>query len=204
MVARSEAGSGESATRATILDAARRRFSRFGPRKTTMAEVARDAGCARATLYLHFDGKERLYAGLLESETRVFVGEMEAAVAASRSARRKLRAILETTGRIYSGDSALGTALAGDEEFSLDAVARSAVEDYEQQVVEILEQVLDQGVAEGDFRRIDTRAVAHLMYQLGRALVLRELSGRSQFEFDRILRVMDDVVAHGIAAEASR
>ena len=201
MPARGEARFSESATRASILEAARRRFSRFGPRKTTMAEVAKEAGCSRATLYLHFDGKECLYAGLLESETQVFLGETGAAVAASRSARRKLRAILETTGRIYAGDSALGTALAGNEELSIEGVARAAVEGYEQRVVEILEQVLEQGVAEGDFRRIDTHAVAHLMYQLGRALVLRELAGRSEFEFDRILRVMDDLVAHGIAAE---
>ena len=69
--------------------------------------------------------------GTVESETRVFLAETEAAVAASRGARRKLRAILETTGRIYAGDSVLGRALAGNEELSIDGVARSAVEVYE-------------------------------------------------------------------------
>ncbi|MBW2551957.1 MAG: helix-turn-helix transcriptional regulator [Deltaproteobacteria bacterium] len=47
----SEASEG---TREAILEAARRRFLRFGARKTTMDEVAREAGCSRTTLYTHF------------------------------------------------------------------------------------------------------------------------------------------------------
>ncbi len=59
---------GERGMREMILEAARTRFQRFGPRKTTMEEIAREAGCSRATVYAHFPGKEELY----EFEADVF------------------------------------------------------------------------------------------------------------------------------------
>jgi AcrR family transcriptional regulator len=189
----------QMATQDAILAAARRRYSRFGPRKTTMSEVAREAGCCRATLYSHFPGKEALYAGLLEREAGEFLTEIETVAGSSQGARRKLRAILEATTRIYAGDSALGEALAGDEEMSLERVARPAIEAYEKRVLELLAQTLEQGVAEGALRAIETRPTAYLMYHLGRVLVTREVSGQGDFPLARILAVMDDLLAHGIA-----
>jgi AcrR family transcriptional regulator len=188
------------ATRDAILAAARRRYTRFGPRKTTMGEVAREAGCCRATLYSHFPGKEALYAGLLEREAAEFLAEIEKVAESSQGARHKLHAILEATARIYAGGSALSGALAGDEEMSLERVAQPAVEAYEKRVLELLGQTLEQGVAEGAFRAIETRPIAYLMYHLGRVLVTREVSGQGDFPLAHILAVMNDLIARGIAA----
>ncbi|MBW2374057.1 MAG: helix-turn-helix transcriptional regulator, partial [Deltaproteobacteria bacterium] len=62
-------------TRDAILEAARRRFLRFGAPKTTMDEVAREAGCSRTTLYSHFRNKDDLYARLLEQDAEAFIRE---------------------------------------------------------------------------------------------------------------------------------
>ena len=66
--------------RCTILEAARGRFLRFGPRKTTMDEVARAAGCSRTTLYSHFRNMEDLYGSLLEQDAEAFIHDASAAV----------------------------------------------------------------------------------------------------------------------------
>jgi AcrR family transcriptional regulator len=195
----SEDGNATPGTPEAILEAARRRYARFGPRKTTMAEVAREAGCSRATLYSHFPGKEALYAGLLEDETRAFLGELEALVQAPTSARRKLRAIVEATLRSYTSSPVLGGAVAGDDEMMLERVARPLVAATEQRVIDLLREVLEDGVTEGSLRAIDAEAVAYLMYQLGRVLVVREVAGLGEFAFERILGAMDDLVARGIA-----
>jgi AcrR family transcriptional regulator len=181
-----------------ILEAARRRYARYGPRKTTMAEVAREAGCSRATLYTHFPSKRALYAGLLDRDTAEFLREIERAAASPGSARRKLRDVVSATVRSYAGSPVLRGAVAGDEEMALERVARSAVESYETQVIALLRRLLEEGVAAGDFRPLDAEAVAYLMVQLGRVLVTREVAGRADFAFERILSVMDDLVAHGI------
>ena len=54
-------------------------FTRHGVRQTSMAEVARQAGVARATLYLRFSGKRALVAGLAEA---LVSDAMDAAAAA--------------------------------------------------------------------------------------------------------------------------
>ena len=48
-----------------VLDAAVACIARVGLTKTTLDDVARDAGCARATVYRHFPGKQPLFAALV-------------------------------------------------------------------------------------------------------------------------------------------
>lgn len=182
-----------------ILDAARRRYLRHGPRKTTMDEVAREAGCSRATLYAHFTSKRELYAGLLRRETGAFVADLEAVAGGDGPAHRKLRAVLEATVRTYAGSPLLFGALAGDDELALEAIARPVIEAHEVRVEALLAGLVEAGAREGTFRRVDAPAVAHLMYTLGQALVARELAGGSRIDLERLLDVMDDLLGRGLA-----
>jgi AcrR family transcriptional regulator len=45
-------------TRQAILEAARSRFLHYGYKKTTIDEIAADAGVGKGTVYLYFGGKE--------------------------------------------------------------------------------------------------------------------------------------------------
>ena len=47
--------------REMILDAAGARFQRFGYSKTTMEEVAADAGISKGTIYIYFQNKEDIF-----------------------------------------------------------------------------------------------------------------------------------------------
>ena len=65
-------------------------------------------------------------------------------------------------------------------------------------MIERLAHVLREGISEGSFRDVDAEAVAYLMFQLGNVLVTREVAGRGEFPLERIMAVMDDLVARGI------
>jgi AcrR family transcriptional regulator len=54
--------------RSRILDATHDCIARVGISKTTLDDVAREAGCSRATLYRHFAGKQELLSSLVERE----------------------------------------------------------------------------------------------------------------------------------------
>jgi AcrR family transcriptional regulator len=191
------AASGAARQRA-ILEAARRRFLRFGPRKTTMDEVAREAGCSRATLYAHFGSKEDLYASLLQADWEAFIEEVEEIRASSDDARRKIRRIVEATRATYANNQVLRLAAARDDEMTLAPVAHSFTRDQERKTIDLLKRVLAQGVKEGSLRRIDPERVAYLMFHLGSVLVVRETSGAGDYPFDDIMAVMDEVFARGI------
>jgi len=49
-----------------IVAAAQRLFRRHGYRGTSMGDIAEEAGLAKATLYLHFNGKEAIFRSLID------------------------------------------------------------------------------------------------------------------------------------------
>ena len=77
--------------RQRILDAARKRFRYYGVRKTTMQEIARDAGVAVGTLYLYFKDKDDLLVAGTEEYVARHRRHAEAILASDVSAADKLR-----------------------------------------------------------------------------------------------------------------
>ncbi|TDD70301.1 TetR/AcrR family transcriptional regulator [Actinomadura darangshiensis] len=73
-----------------ILDAALRCFETYGPRRTTMDDVAREADLGRATIYRRFPTKGDLVTGVLLREARRFFAELDEAVAALPTLEERL------------------------------------------------------------------------------------------------------------------
>lgn len=67
--------------RAGLLEAALGNFVRFGFRKTSMDDVARDAGISRQALYAHFADKEELFREAMRYGLDVAMTEVDAALA---------------------------------------------------------------------------------------------------------------------------
>ncbi|MGE0765485.1 MAG: TetR/AcrR family transcriptional regulator [Hyphomicrobiaceae bacterium] len=62
----------QSQRREHILDAAERCFARAGFHRTTMQAICREAGISPGALYIYFDSKEALIAGLAERDRAAF------------------------------------------------------------------------------------------------------------------------------------
>ncbi|MEU7577224.1 TetR/AcrR family transcriptional regulator [Streptomyces sp. NPDC041068] len=65
-----------------ILDAAREQFMTFGPRRSTVDDVAKRARVSRVMVYRRIGNKEALVSACLLREYRRFVGEVDEAVVA--------------------------------------------------------------------------------------------------------------------------
>lgn len=63
--------------RSRIFDAALRCFARRGVTKTTIEDIAKAAGCSRATVYRHFKGKESIVAGAIRWEAGKFFSALQ-------------------------------------------------------------------------------------------------------------------------------
>jgi TetR/AcrR family transcriptional regulator, acrAB operon repressor len=64
------------ATRALILDAAERVFHRRGVSRTTLQEIAQDAGLTRGAIYWHFENKGELFHAMMERVTLPMTARM--------------------------------------------------------------------------------------------------------------------------------
>jgi AcrR family transcriptional regulator len=74
-----------------IVEAARKRFRYYGVRKTTMQEIARDAGIAVGTLYLYFKNKDDLLVACTDDYVTRHRRQAEAILVSDSSAADKLK-----------------------------------------------------------------------------------------------------------------
>jgi AcrR family transcriptional regulator len=66
----------EQSKKQCILEAAARAFARFGFKKTSVEEIAKDAGVAKGTVYLACDTKEDLFYQAVHREVRDWAAEI--------------------------------------------------------------------------------------------------------------------------------
>jgi len=79
----------------SIISAAVRCFARHGYRRTSMDEVAGEAGISRAALYLYFDNKEALFRSLCEDIHDKLIVAAETVIECSGPLETRLSALFE-------------------------------------------------------------------------------------------------------------
>ena len=101
-------------TRIHILDIATDHFQRFGFRKTSVADVAREAGVAKGSLYNHFDSKTTLLVAAVVYEKVKLLPEIQRVYALPPE--QQLRAYLEMSLRFTLTAPLTSRLLRGDPE----------------------------------------------------------------------------------------
>ena len=90
-----------------ILDAALTCIGRVGLAKTTLDDVAREAGCARATVYRCFPNKQRLLSALVAREAAALRDVVVSAAASSETLGDAIATVLTTAVGALRGHQAL-------------------------------------------------------------------------------------------------
>jgi AcrR family transcriptional regulator len=147
---------------ARILSSAQTHFARFGYEGARVDEIAREAGINKATLYYQVGDKAALYHAVLDPLLDLVVGDVERKVGREPTAESRLRAYVATLAQllVQHRDLApllLREAVDGGEHLSDELVARIA------RLHQILRGVLHDGVAEGEFRAVDTLTLQSLI-----------------------------------------
>lgn len=106
-------GEHEDELRDRIVAATLTCIARWGITKTTLEDVAREAGCGRATIYRTFQGgKAEVLRAVLAAEVRRFEREVEAAVTGAEGLGDTLVAGVVAAARFLAGHDALAYLLA--------------------------------------------------------------------------------------------
>jgi AcrR family transcriptional regulator len=105
-----------------IVDATLVCLARYGVAKTTLDDVAREAGCARATVYRYFSGKRQLIGAAVDREGERIIAAVDAAAVDAPTLEDALVAMGTTAARLLTDNAALQFALAHEPEVVLPAV----------------------------------------------------------------------------------
>jgi TetR/AcrR family transcriptional regulator, cholesterol catabolism regulator len=86
-----------------ILSAAAKAFSRFGFKKTSVDDIAKDAGVAKGTVYLAADSKEDLFYQAVHREVRAFIAELSKQIDPRKRADELLMDVARESNRLMEG-----------------------------------------------------------------------------------------------------
>lgn len=129
-----------------IAEAALRLFARYGYKRTSMDDIAREAGVARATLYLHFKGKDDVFRAMLSVLGQRVETRCREVLAGSGSFGAKLAALLEAHhGTAFSAFSA-GEHL-GELKAVMLSVAGAELAGFEAQFVAFARRLFEEAAA---------------------------------------------------------
>src|SRR6266849_4433660 len=136
--------------RVRILEAAQNLFLRYGVKRTSLDDVVREAGIAKGTLYLYFDSKDVLFAGVAERLCEEVLRNAEEAIASSSSLTGRIVGFLDA----YIGSMHRLTAQSphiAELTESKEALAAAIYGVFNRKMKDLLRKVLkDGGIERGD------------------------------------------------------
>jgi AcrR family transcriptional regulator len=184
--------------RDTILTAAKRLFSQYGPQKTTIADIAREAGVGVGTVYLEFASKEAILEELSTSRHRLVLNAMRSsseAVDADWAARLSAALTARALGFLCTRDDGLH---ASDLIHCGNPAVKAAHRWFEDEERRLIQSLLAGGARAGEFDVADPAAVATLVLRAYVTFSPPWVLGRSLEEIERPLAAMHELVLRGL------
>ena len=186
--------------RRRILDAAIRVFAEHGYHGARVGDIAEDAGVAHGLLYHYFASKDDVLRTIFLENWGALIARFRAVEAADEPAPEKLEGIAKILLRTWRNDPALVTVMVRE-------VARSQqLQDRVDEVREafaIVQRVIEEGQAAGDFRAdLDPRLASWIFYggleEVLTGWVLGQLPD-SEEDVGQAERVAVEIVFRGLA-----
>ena len=190
--------------RDAILDATDRLLARYGYRKMTVEDIAREVGIGKGTVYLHFASKEEIVLSHVDRIVERLKGRLRAIARTDADAAIRLRLMLLAR-VLYRFDSvqhytqSLNDLLAA---LRAGLLARRAL--YFDAEAQIFAEVLEEGREAGEFQFADALETAYALLHATNALLpyslsTAELGERAEVQ-DKTTRIAD-LILNGLLRE---
>jgi TetR/AcrR family transcriptional regulator, cholesterol catabolism regulator len=157
-----------------ILRAAVEVMGRDGYEGASLRDMAAQAGVSVAALYYHFPSKNDLLREFVEEAYDVVLGRLQRRLGAvGRSSADRLDEVVATliASVIHDEFARLAANVAWREHTRLDPVGRKAVDARRAALLDLVTDVLEAGVASGEFTTPEPREVARAIITLSTTLV---------------------------------
>lgn len=193
-------------TREAILDATERLLARYGYRKMTVEDIAREVGVGKGTIYLHFTSKEEIVLSHVDRIVERVKEQLWAIVRSEATAAIRIRQMLLTR-VLFRFDSiqhytqSLNDLLAA---LRPGLLARRAA--YFDEEAQIFAQVLNEGLESQEFQFGDALTAAYGMLDATNSLLPYSLSTTELGEREEVMeraKVVSDLILQGLLSRSS-
>lgn len=180
--------------RSQIINVARKIFTRYGFRKTTMEEIAASARKGKSSIYYYFPSKEDIFKAVVEKEADELKVELDKNLHADASPLEKLKAYILF--RLHHVRTLENFYAALNEEYltHMDFILEIRKQ-FDREELEVVKEILEQGMSDGSFQinssEIGAIAIATMMKGLELPLLLSDEHKTDRGELlDDLIRVL--------------
>ena len=188
-------------TRDAILDAIERLLARYGYKKTTMDDLAREAGIGKGTIYLYFPSKEEVALSSIDRVVERVQERLRGLAASGDPAPQRLRQMLVAR-VLLRFDSVHAYSQGLDDLFEALRPAYMARRNrYFESETELFAAVLAEGRRQKTLAFTDAHATAHALLLATNALLPYSLSARElgeRAEIEKKVNRLADILLFGL------
>ncbi|MEL7255237.1 MAG: TetR/AcrR family transcriptional regulator [Pseudomonadota bacterium] len=150
--------------RSEIIDIATGLFLETGFAGTSISTVASACGITKASLYHHFTGKDQLFAACVTHGYRAALDEVKKIAHSDMDPEAKLRHAIDVLYEV-TVMSSVGkmSPLIAEVSNAFPGVARSFHQDYISPQEDLIQNIIDEGVAKGVFRPCPPHLLMHVL-----------------------------------------
>jgi AcrR family transcriptional regulator len=160
--------------RQSIQQAVIRLMCREGLKSVTMERVAQEVGIAKGTVYLHYHDKQELLDDVKESALAPMIAKVDEVFACESSPERKLQSYALRYLGYFDEHRELFRILLYEREVVRVQHSRYKGDRYRHLVDEVA-KVIDAGMRDGSFRKVDTKHVAAMFVESNFAMLNQRL-----------------------------
>ncbi len=192
-----------------ILKAAQGLFARYGLAKTTLEDIANAVGMKKTSLYHYYGNKEAIFSEVITHEIGKMLSEARATVGRAEQATQKLLAYM--IARVeYMRDQVNLHGLAAQVILEVRPLLEELYADLLQQEKALIKEIIEEGVADGEFRPCDTEVVADAVLTVIHSVELMAVQhastrSRAEIDYDRVeqqLSVILQLIGKGLVCRS--
>lgn len=185
-----------------ILEAARHRLEHYGYEKTTMAEIAADAGIAVGTLYLYFRNKEDLRVAFGEECQKRYLDSLERIARSGLPPAERLRQLARL--RVLAIKEEMeATPHGGDILLRMMQKGHACCRGMQEREVAMIEEILREGAASGEFSVPDPARTARVFRSAFAGFMPPACLGRPSEEITREIDALYTLLVRGLRAASA-
>ena len=172
--------------RQRILEAAAELFARNTYQAVQIDDVAHLAGTGKATVYRYFPSKQELYLEGFDQALGVLEDAVASAAIASVPPPERLEAMLRTLFKTFAEQLPSLQVLGGDDSHLAER-GRQVFRRRAARIADRLRAVMDEGIATGRFRSVDTEVFARMLISMARGAAIASAYTSHERALDAVL-----------------
>jgi TetR/AcrR family fatty acid metabolism transcriptional regulator len=184
-----------------IKEAALKLFSEQGFHKTTITQISQAADLGKGTIYWYWKSKEELAFSLVEDMLKDFVRLIEGAREGKGEAMERFERMVTEVAELYYRETEYLRLLwkfRVDRSYIFSEDYTNKVASYYVRMRRALEDLLDQGIRNGEFREMDTRRMAFILLGIAEGLELEWLENEEELSMREALVEIMGIVFAGV------